>query len=730
MKWFVQSIIHAEGIEKDPNTGQVESAGRLRSFGVNVCRRGLQTLKSVDASFFILRLLSIALLLWCRQCWKNNTPLISQAELNDLSWSVVDEKKEIGDGNTVGTTTFAIDEAADVKTKRIVPDQNPGLTIPHNPEWDHIRQNEPYPLTALLQKTMDQFSRFFTGIGRLAAISLRKPTTARQRDGTFDEISFETYSRTHKKNSEMNSQHQNNSVCPCTSPKFGKDCSKTCQNGVLEQCEFCKCNEHFVGLECDTPCQHGWYDPNAPTQCKCEDDWVGPECSIECYHGEYDSGTDSCKCIAGYQGSSCNVECVNGHVETEDGKDVCKCNDDWYGSDCSFKACHYGETSNGVCSCYPYAATNNYHENVTCDTIRNITCKFEVLSPRSQCSKSELNSNPDAFCYHVNFDGEEIDIQFALQCEMTKEAAFINTSPLETNNTQVRDPNRGIILDLPDDYLINVEANFYNFNRMRNNKLNLFKQENLNGKSLEYSVLGSMTELSYKHPLRLVTVLDELKFKSLAAAQSNSSPTKNKTISTNSTATKTRTTSKSNSEQPVKRIPFRNLIPSIVRAPKIVNTPTGFSLNAEPTFDDFRYTNRIYLQLTAYLVQDPVENRTTEINNKWITLDFPQIPSKKYKPPAMDSFWVMVMIVGIIVVVVVVIYVLSYIVEYVSDKRQNRKMRRQELEESPYEYYLEDKYGNIRPYDPDVSSDDGDSGDDDSSDMLSEDEKGFNGKYD
>ncbi|KAK2963877.1 hypothetical protein BLNAU_954 [Blattamonas nauphoetae] len=121
MKSFVKSIVNAEGLEKDPNTGQVESAGRLRSFGVNVCRRGLQTLKSVDASFFILRLLSIALLLWCRQCWKNNTPLISQTKLNDLSWSVMDEKTEIGDGNKVGTATFAFDEAADVKTKSVIP---------------------------------------------------------------------------------------------------------------------------------------------------------------------------------------------------------------------------------------------------------------------------------------------------------------------------------------------------------------------------------------------------------------------------------------------------------------------------------------------------------------------------------------------------------------------------------------------------------------------------------
>ncbi|KAK2943752.1 hypothetical protein BLNAU_21322 [Blattamonas nauphoetae] len=74
----------------------------------------------IGVSVVLILILLLVLLLWCRQHRKRNTPLASQAELNDLP-EVMDEKMEMGDENTVGTTAFVFDKPADAKSESFVP---------------------------------------------------------------------------------------------------------------------------------------------------------------------------------------------------------------------------------------------------------------------------------------------------------------------------------------------------------------------------------------------------------------------------------------------------------------------------------------------------------------------------------------------------------------------------------------------------------------------------------
>ncbi|KAK2943753.1 hypothetical protein BLNAU_21323 [Blattamonas nauphoetae] len=74
----------------------------------------------IGVSVVLILILLIVLLLWCRQHRKKNTPLASQAELNDLP-EVMDEKMEMADENTVGTTAFVFDKPADAKSESFVP---------------------------------------------------------------------------------------------------------------------------------------------------------------------------------------------------------------------------------------------------------------------------------------------------------------------------------------------------------------------------------------------------------------------------------------------------------------------------------------------------------------------------------------------------------------------------------------------------------------------------------
>ncbi|KAK2951533.1 hypothetical protein BLNAU_13555 [Blattamonas nauphoetae] len=69
----------------------------------------------IGVSALLLLILLILLLLWCRQRRKKNAQLASQAELNDLP-EVMDEKMEIVDENTVGTTAFVFDKAAEAQS--------------------------------------------------------------------------------------------------------------------------------------------------------------------------------------------------------------------------------------------------------------------------------------------------------------------------------------------------------------------------------------------------------------------------------------------------------------------------------------------------------------------------------------------------------------------------------------------------------------------------------------
>ncbi|KAK2943535.1 hypothetical protein BLNAU_21552 [Blattamonas nauphoetae] len=75
----------------------------------------------IGVSALLLLILLIILLLGCRQRRKKNAPLASQSELNDISNVADEEKMEIVDESTVGTTAFVFDHAAEKGSQQVAP---------------------------------------------------------------------------------------------------------------------------------------------------------------------------------------------------------------------------------------------------------------------------------------------------------------------------------------------------------------------------------------------------------------------------------------------------------------------------------------------------------------------------------------------------------------------------------------------------------------------------------
>eukprot|EP00919_Chromeraceae_sp_WS-2016_P000424 GHVR01001077.1.p1 GENE.GHVR01001077.1~~GHVR01001077.1.p1 ORF type:complete len:891 (-),score=247.37 GHVR01001077.1:155-2827(-) len=185
----------------------------------------------------------------------------------------------------------------------------------------------------------------------------------------------------------------NTSVCVCSYPYFGQDCTsihclKKCLNGGV--CDtstgVCVCVNGYSGDECEHPtcpqydgydCGNRGYCTYDTNVCVCQSQYYGISCEYTLCHvgslGDYCSGkgncnydTGVCVCDDGYFGSACQNRHCGGYIEIEYNKEI---GYTVQGGDINIQRCgnrkySYCDTNTGGCSCNdirPYTNNiNNY----------------------------------------------------------------------------------------------------------------------------------------------------------------------------------------------------------------------------------------------------------------------------------------------------------------------------------------------------------------------------------